>query len=371
MGRRIERSSRGSGSESYTYDGQDTVLDQNSNGSQTAYANGPGLDNKLSQVRDGDHGYFLQNHLGSTVALTDPSGHDPSTPNYDSFGRPTSGANTRFTYTGREADADTGLMYYRARWYDPQLGRFVSEDPIGFAGGDINLYGYAGNNPIEYNDPQGTEHADRDRPGDFYPGMREPYRPNASGPATSANSQIQCSCSGNPVEVFFWQPTDNDIHGLAGHVSYNIDGYMYNWQGGGWAKPVEATDYIRANVQYRSANSYVLDFGPEGNKAFASGIANAYVGQEPMFGFPNWPYNLVSNNCGSAVGRSAEGMGMPYDWHVSPWGQEMYVNNNLGPYIIQRTHYAQEGRGRGPLDSIRNFFESLAGSIESLYGVPH
>jgi RHS repeat-associated protein len=57
---------------------------------------------------------------------------------------------TRYGYTGREFDADLGLQYSRARWYDATLGRFISEDPIGFAGGDVNLYGYVGNNPIKY-----------------------------------------------------------------------------------------------------------------------------------------------------------------------------------------------------------------------------
>ena len=61
---------------------------------------------------------------------------------------------TRYGYTGRELDTDTGLMYYRARWYDPQAGRFISEDPIGFDGG-MNWYAYVENNPINFNDPSG------------------------------------------------------------------------------------------------------------------------------------------------------------------------------------------------------------------------
>ena len=63
---------------------------------------------------------------------------------------------TSYRYTGREYDEDTGLYYYRNRWYDPEIGRFISEDPIGFAGGDINLYGYVGNNPLSFTDPSGN-----------------------------------------------------------------------------------------------------------------------------------------------------------------------------------------------------------------------
>lgn len=57
-------------------------------------------------------------------------------------------------YTGREDDG-SGLYYYRARYYDPALGRFISEDPLGFDAGDINLYQYAAANPINHNDPSG------------------------------------------------------------------------------------------------------------------------------------------------------------------------------------------------------------------------
>jgi RHS repeat-associated protein len=64
-------------------------------------------------------------------------------------------ASTRYTYTGREADSDTGLMFYRARWYDPREGRFISEDPIGFRGRDISFYSYVHNDPLRLIDPTG------------------------------------------------------------------------------------------------------------------------------------------------------------------------------------------------------------------------
>ena len=63
-------------------------------------------------------------------------------------------AATRYTYTGREFDLDTGLMNYRARWYDPQQGRFISEDPIGLNAG-LNFYGYVNASPMVFTDPLG------------------------------------------------------------------------------------------------------------------------------------------------------------------------------------------------------------------------
>jgi len=111
----------------------------------------------LLRYRLGKVKYFLADHLGSTNGLADASGNVVSFVAYDSFGNASGNLATRYQYTGREFDNFTGLHYYRARWYDGNLGRFISEDPIGFAGGDINLYGYVWNNPIKLVDPQGTD----------------------------------------------------------------------------------------------------------------------------------------------------------------------------------------------------------------------
>ncbi|MEZ5345229.1 MAG: RHS repeat-associated core domain-containing protein [Pyrinomonadaceae bacterium] len=101
--------------------------------------------------------YFLTDHLGSTNVLADHTGTITSSANYDSFGNPTGNLTTRYQYTGRELDADIGLYYYRARWYDSEIGRFISEDPIGFEGKDVNLFNYVYGNPIKFSDPTGLD----------------------------------------------------------------------------------------------------------------------------------------------------------------------------------------------------------------------
>jgi RHS repeat-associated protein len=164
VGRRIQRARTGGVSTNFIYDGQDVVKDLNSDGSTVDYLNGPGIDNKLrltdSRLAATGPLYFLQDHLGSTTAFTNSAGGVTSQINYDSFGNPTTSASlTRYTYTGREFDSDTGLYYYRARWYDPQVGRFISEDPIGLAGG-INQFAYVGNNPQNAKDPTGLYEID-------------------------------------------------------------------------------------------------------------------------------------------------------------------------------------------------------------------
>ena len=139
----------------YTYDGWDVIREESSLNGITVYQNGLGIDEKLRSKNGNVVRYFLTDHLGSTVALTDSSGAIVSSTSYDSFGNAASSIPTSYQYTGREYDSDTGLYYYRNRWYDPEIGRFISEDPIGFAGGDINLYGYVWNNPYSFRDPYG------------------------------------------------------------------------------------------------------------------------------------------------------------------------------------------------------------------------
>ncbi len=90
------------------------------------------------------------------MALTNSSRGVTDTNSYDSFGNATNASSpSRYQFTGREYDATTGLQYSRGRWFDPNLGRFISEDPLGFRGGDANLYAYVWTSPGMYRDPTG------------------------------------------------------------------------------------------------------------------------------------------------------------------------------------------------------------------------
>lgn len=153
LGQRTERI-EGANATRFTYDGSDVMLDQNTSGANVKYVNGSGIDDKLRQTVNGQAQYFLTDHLGSTTGLVDSGGALLSQANYDSFGNSTNALPTRYQYTGREKDDLSGLYYYRARWYDPHLGRFTSEDPIGLVGG-INQFAYVGNNSVNAKDPTG------------------------------------------------------------------------------------------------------------------------------------------------------------------------------------------------------------------------
>ncbi|WP_309733697.1 RHS repeat-associated core domain-containing protein [Chamaesiphon sp. OTE_75_metabat_556] len=93
--------------------------------------------------------WSLADRLGSIDVLVNEQGVIVDQLTYDSFGNTLSqldpNVKFRFGYTGRESDPETGLYYYRARYFDGNVGRFISTDPIGFEAGDSNLYRYVGN----------------------------------------------------------------------------------------------------------------------------------------------------------------------------------------------------------------------------------
>jgi RHS repeat-associated protein len=157
MGRREKKIISGSLTE-FLYDGVNPV--QETSGA-TILANilpGLGTDEffNRSDVAAGATSNLLTDALGSTIALADSAGALQTEYTYEPFGRTIlTGASSSnpLQYTGRENDG-AELYHYRARYYQPNLGRFASEDPIGLAGG-VNFYAYVLNNPLNLTDPQG------------------------------------------------------------------------------------------------------------------------------------------------------------------------------------------------------------------------
>ena len=95
--------------------------------------------------------------------MTDDQARNVQQYEYDSFGNQHDMKNRikqPYGYTGREHDRETGLRYYRARYYDGEVGVFLSKDPIGFNSGQFNLYSYVGNDPVNWIDPYGLARGD-------------------------------------------------------------------------------------------------------------------------------------------------------------------------------------------------------------------
>ncbi|MCA9135403.1 MAG: DUF4595 domain-containing protein [Planctomycetales bacterium] len=126
------------------------------------YLHGPQIDQVLAQeVQPSNVEWILTDHLGSTRALVDVTGMISQRLDYDSFGdviiEPGDGTGSRYLYTGREYDHELGVFYYRARYYDQSVGRFLSEDPLSFGAEDSNNYRYVQNDPISNVDPTGLK----------------------------------------------------------------------------------------------------------------------------------------------------------------------------------------------------------------------
>jgi len=156
LNRRIEKTVDGVTSQ-YVYDGWD-IVQETTDGVVTNYARTLNIDEPLALERsDGTVRYYKADALGSIIALLDADGVVTTSYAYDAFGNVAiSGSDENpFQYTGRENDG-TGLYYYRARYYSPEMRKFISEDPIGLAGG-INFYAYVQNNPVNWIDPYGLK----------------------------------------------------------------------------------------------------------------------------------------------------------------------------------------------------------------------
>jgi RHS repeat-associated protein len=113
---------------------------------------------------------------------------------YDAYGRVTCESNAAvdflFAFTGRERDEETGLQYHRARYYDPLVGRWISEDPIGFAAGDGNLTRYVANRTTTRIDPFGQDEQFPGAPQSIEIGVTEPKGSLALGGRSRYNGSV-------------------------------------------------------------------------------------------------------------------------------------------------------------------------------------
>ena len=186
LGRRIEKNVGGTITR-FVYDLEDVLFEYDGSNNITArYTHGPGIDDPIAMDRGGANYFYHPDGLGSITGITDSSKQPMASYGYDAFGNITSqtGSLTNpYTYTGREHDPETGLYYYRARYYDPKIGRFLQPDPLdmamvilirqyfstGFSGNLLyeyvlenplivsNSYPYVENNPINWVDPWGLK----------------------------------------------------------------------------------------------------------------------------------------------------------------------------------------------------------------------
>jgi RHS repeat-associated protein len=155
FGRRVGKTI-GSITTNYLYDGAN-IVQELQGATPTANLLTGGVDEYFTRTDSAGARNFLPDALGSALGLADSTGTIQMQYTYEPFGNTTAAgaaSGNPFQYTGRENDG-TGLYYYRARYYNPQLQRFISEDPVGFGGGDTNLYAYVWESPTSFFDPVG------------------------------------------------------------------------------------------------------------------------------------------------------------------------------------------------------------------------
>jgi RHS repeat-associated protein len=189
----------------YLYDGDNLIEEVDALGAvMTRYAQGLNIDEPLAMLQAGVTSYYHADGLGSVASLTDATGAVANTYSYDSFGNttPTGPLTKPLQYTGRELDAETGLYFYRARYYDPAIGRFISEDPIR-TDERIGFYTYVGNNPTNFTDPLGLY--------ETHPDVPKPL-------PSRLHTFMKCMdiCTGKPQYV---RATSNEDHVDPGHAA--------------------------------------------------------------------------------------------------------------------------------------------------------
>jgi RHS repeat-associated protein len=215
VGRRRQKTING-GTTTFLYDGLNGVQEMTPSGAANLVA-GLSLDEVLMRTELAGTSLLLTDALGSVLALADASGAIATEYTYEPFGVTTasgSSSENAAQFTARESDA-TGLYYYRARYYHPLLQRFIAEDPIGIEGG-LNLFGFAGNNPLRYVDPLGLKAQICSRPlaGAFRAFGRHAYIvPDDTDPERRTLSLFNEDGLGAPTETIKGGRDDENIPG--------------------------------------------------------------------------------------------------------------------------------------------------------------
>jgi RHS repeat-associated protein len=159
-GRRISKRKPDGTTIYYVYAGNLLAQELNAAGAVLASYTYDGLDRPVTLWRGGQTYTYLLDRLGSVRGLADAAGNLVATYRYDPWGNLLASTGTLanpLRFTSREYDEESGLYFYRARYYDPVVGRFVSRDPIGISSEDGNLYAYARGNPVGFIDPFGLQ----------------------------------------------------------------------------------------------------------------------------------------------------------------------------------------------------------------------
>lgn len=275
----------------FAHDGADVMTESTYTGATgpilRRYVRGAGVDEPLvwyEGTGTADRRWLLADERGSVIAGTNSAGAAQAINRYDAFGIPASSNLGRFQFTGQAYIAETSLYDYKARTYDPRLGRFMQTDPIGYRDG-LNLYAYVGNDPVNGRDPMGLE-----RRNAYTTWRADPPNPNGAFPGDTPEcpGPFCPSASRGPKEVVFINGGDRSFgSGEGGGGGGNSDGP----QSGGESEIV---------VTAKKAAQCALDFYGIPTIAAGIGVGAVAVGQ-PIPGSKRFVMK------GSSIGTSVAG----------------------------------------------------------------
>jgi RHS repeat-associated protein len=298
----------------YLSDGADEIAEYNVSGTLTTrYVPGPAIDEPIARVTSsGTTNYFHTNHQGSVIAMSGTSGALAEGPfTYSPYGVCSSGgapcpaSGIPYRYTGQRFDAETGLYYYRARYYGPsdtQGGRFYQTDPVGYTA-DLNLYTYVGNDPTDMTDPTGDA---------AWEISRRVYQPimGVRIPVGNHVFVVVADKYGAPPKAQFdYGPDDKsgklvELHGNPSNFTTKTDTDAY--------RGLDSTASV-TTINASDASAIAA-----GNKMDQEVGTPAKPGGVSYNKFPSGPHEGNSNSAASAVGNNAQQASHPGSQPMSP-----------------------------------------------------
>jgi len=263
-------------------------------------------------LRSATTSYYELDGLDSVTSLSNSAGALAQTYTFDSFGNQTapSGSLTNpFQYTARESDTETGLYFYRARYYDPNGGRFVSEDPMAFRAG-VDFYAYVLNNPTNLVDPKGL----------LQVCCRSAHQPFFQAWARLTLQPTPCHC--------FLKLSDG--HTLGGYFSWSIDNSLANVV----LRPDDKSDHNTYAKEAKCKDVPGCDSDARAKRAFDSlpKTLGAYGFGPEDFGTSNDAAALILNDAGIGFSLPARAWGKNAGY--TPWGPSVFFGGTFPVPVI-------------------------------------
>ena len=227
--------------------------------------------------------YYHTDHQGSVRAVTGDNGVVVNEYSYTAYGEAEMAVETlpsRFRFTAREYDAETGLMHYRARAYDPATGRFLQEDPLWFTAGDLNVYRYTWNNPVNWTDPSGMAPA------------------NSYSQISARTQLVIFTAFALSVDFAFEGPAYRSVMALASSIGGQPGGgFVGGWLLSGAAAQVDAIGNGKEIIGYRpTGEPYGVEavYAPETGAGSGGGAATigGGNGKDPCSGYQKISMNI-------------------------------------------------------------------------------